>query len=234
MITVGIMQPYFLPYLGYFHLIKSVDIFVIYDDVQYVRGWINRNRFIFNDKIEYVTLPLINGSRSLLISDREISKEWDKEKIRVSNCIKQFYKKRINFSRGIKLCNEIFNYSETNLLNFVYHSILKICKELEISTKIIRSSSLGDFRLFKGEKKIIEICKSLNADRYINVFAGEKLYNRNEFKVNGLDIKFIKSSFDPYNQSNSTFVPELSVIDMIFSISSRDEMQKQINNFEFV
>ncbi len=229
------MQPYFLPYLGYFHLIKSVDIFVIYDDVKYTKSsWINRNRFIFKDKIDYLSLPLIKDSNSLLIRDRKISKEWSKKKTKAINCIKQFYKERLNYHRGIKLCNEIFNYRDTNLFNFVHHSILKICKEIEISTKIVKSSSLGDFRYLKGEKKILEICKSLNAERYINVFAGEKLYNRNEFKVNGLDIKFIKSNFEPYDQFNSAFVPELSIIDMIFSMTNKNEIQKQINNFKFI
>lgn len=229
------MQPYFLPYLGYFHLIKSVDTIVLFDDVKYIkRSWINRNRLIFNDRVEYLSLPLIKDRDYLLIREREISKDWDYKKIKIFKSMEQLLRKRPNYSRGIKLCEEIFNYKDTNLFNFVYHSIYKICKEIEISTKIVKSSSLGDFRHFKGEKKIIEICKSLNAERYINVIAGEKLYNRNEFKVNGLDIKFIKSNFDPYDQFNSAFVPELSIIDMIFSMTNKSEIQKQINNFKLI
>ena len=89
---LGIMQPYFLPYIGYFQLIKSVDKFVVYDNIQYIKnGWINRNRLLQNSKDQYFTLPIKNDSNFLDINDRYISKNFDKKnfpKIKYISCRK--------------------------------------------------------------------------------------------------------------------------------------------------
>ena len=69
---LGIMQPYFFPYIGYWQLINAVDIFVIYDDVNYIKGgWINRNKILLNGKENYINLVLITSSSIKLIHERE-------------------------------------------------------------------------------------------------------------------------------------------------------------------
>ena len=229
------MQPYFIPYIGYFHLLKSVDILVLYDDIQYTKkSWINRNYLLFGEKKEYITLPLVNDSDFLNIAERSVSPTWSIDSIKYIRKIQSFYNKRKNFYNGIELCKNIFNYEDTNLFNFIYYSIQKICLEMRIDTNIMISSKLGDFSVFKGKEKVIQICKVLNAKKYVNAIGGTVLYDKNYFDFHGVDLKFIKSNFAYYEQSNNNFVPGLSIIDLIFSINNKIEMQQQINNYEFI
>ena len=233
--TVGIMQPYFLPYLGYFHLISSVDLFVIYDDIQHTKkGWINRNRLMFNGSIEYVSIPLVKDSDSLNVNQRVISPSWEKEKNKILRKLKQSYSKRNNFERGIFLSEEILNYNDTNLFNYIHHSVKLICRFLGIKTEIVVSSSLGDFSEYKGKNKVIEICKSTNADRYVNAMGGMSLYDTDEFGDVGLELKFVKSLLKPYNQNKDIFEPGLSILDIIFSISDEASLLQQLQNYELI
>jgi hypothetical protein len=85
---VAIMQPYFFPYIGYFQLIKSVDEFIIYDNIQYTKkGWINRNRIVENGKDQLITLPIKKDSDYLDIVERKLSESWEKDKIKMINII---------------------------------------------------------------------------------------------------------------------------------------------------
>ena len=70
---LAIMQPYFFPYLGYFQLIHAADVFVIFDDVNYInKGWINRNNILVNGKTNLITLPLKEANQNKLIKDVEL------------------------------------------------------------------------------------------------------------------------------------------------------------------
>ena len=80
------MQPYFLPYIGYFQLIDAVDLFIVYDDVKYTkRGWINRNRMLVNGRDAVFSLPLKHASDALDVRDRELATDFNPEKL-----LKQF------------------------------------------------------------------------------------------------------------------------------------------------
>ena len=231
--TVGIMQPYFLPYLGYFHLIEAVDVFVIYDDIQYTKkGWINRNRLLFNKNIEYVTLPLTRASDFLSVKERMISPVWIQKKNKYLRKIEESYRKRKNFNKGMDLCEEIFNFDDLNLFNYIYHSLKKICKELGISTEIIKSSSLGSLNSARGKEKVIAICNNISGKKYLNAIGGINLYRKDDFNSAGIDLKFVKSYHSPYQQHTKDFIPGLSIIDIIFSISEKEELHRQIKNFE--
>ena len=229
------MQPYFLPYLGYFHLLAAVDTFVIYDDIEYTKkGWINRNRLFFGEKVEYIKLPLVKDSDYLTIDQRAISPDWSKEKLKHKRKLEQFYGRRKNFTLGMELFEEIGSYEDLNLFKFIHHSVLKVSQQINISTEIVKSSSVGNFSSLKGKEKVKAICKSLGADSYVNVISGIDLYDKDDFMAVGLDLKFVKSSLAPYDQLTNGFVPGLSVLDMIFSINDTDEMQQQLQNYELV
>ena len=233
--TVGIMQPYFLPYLGYFHLINSADVFVIYDDIEYTKkGWINRNRLIFNGNVDYVTIPLVKDSDFLNVNQRKISQGWEKEKSKLLRKLEQSYRKRENFEQGFPLTEQILNYNDGNLFNYIDHSVKLICQRLGIKTEIVTSSSLGDFSECKGKDKVIAMCKALNGERYVNAIGGMSLYDKDEFQNSGLDLKFVKSAFKPYNQNSDVFEPGLSIIDLIFSIADEALVLEQLQSYELI
>ena len=77
---IAILQPYFFPYIGYWHLIKKVDTLVIYDDSQYMKGgWINRNRFVIGGELKYFSLPVQSVSSNKLISETSFVLDKDKQ-----------------------------------------------------------------------------------------------------------------------------------------------------------
>ena len=117
---VAIMQSYIFPYIGYFQLINAVDIFVIYDNIQYTkRGWINRNRILCDGKDEYFTLTIKKDSDYLNVLARSLSPEWNKDKEKLVNKIRNSYKKASYYKETIELVENVFSYSDTNLFRFM-------------------------------------------------------------------------------------------------------------------
>lgn len=231
---LAIMQPYFMPYIGYFQLINSVDEFVIYDNIQYTKkGWINRNRILVNGKDYLITLSLKKDSDYLDVVDRELSDSWSKDRIKMLNLIKSAYNKSTQFEPVFDLISKCLNNPERNLFRFIYDSIVLINEYLEISTPIVISSSIEIDHSLKSQDKVIELCKKQKADNYINSIGGVSLYNKDTFNQSGIQLNFIKSNQISYNQFTNEFLPWLSIIDVMM-FNSREEIQKYLNNYTLI
>jgi len=213
---VGIMQPYFLPYIGYFQLINAVDKFVIYDNIEYTKkGWINRNRILINGKSEYITLPLKKDSDFLYVNQRFLSDTFDNEKNKILRKIKENYRNSPNFDIGYCLCEKIFNYKSNNLFEYIFNSLQIICNYLNIKTELILSSTINIDHNLKSEEKVLSICAFLKADIYINSIGGMSIYNLKNFEDSNLKLEFINSQFISYQQRQNLFIPWLSILDVI-------------------
>lgn len=228
--NVGIMQPYLFPYLGYFQLINAVDTFVIYDDVNFIKqGWINRNRILLNGS-EYMFNIILNGASSFKkINEIEIIPNNHK----LIATIKQAYRKAPFFIEAYPVLNNIFLDKETNLAFFLTNSLYAIAKYLDINTPIVVSSEIEKDTSLKGEDKVIDICRQLKANCYINAIGGHELYSKEKFAENGLELNFIKSNPIMYNQFNNQFIPWLSIIDVMM-FNSPEEINKMLNQYELV
>ena len=196
---VACMQPYFLPYIGYWQLINAVDKFVILDDVQYItKGWVNRNKIIVNGKENWITIPLKNANRNRMINEIEICDKplWLPK---FERSIKYNFKNSIFFKEIYELIDCILNNEENNLSKYLLNSISSICNYLGIKTDILVSSSCSPKRELKGESRIIEICKNIGANTYINLPGGKNLYNYSSFSEEGIELKFLDSLNNHYN-----------------------------------
>lgn len=210
--SIAIMQPYFLPYIGYFQLIAAADQFIVYDNIKYTKkGWINRNRMLRNGIVTTFSLPLKQGSDSLNISERELANEYRPEKL--ANQFKEAYRRAPYFRETIPLIEEILFFDQSNLFQFLHHSITLVCERLGISTNILVSSTVPIDHSLKGQDKVIALCKSLSASTYINARGGVDLYDPTDFKSAGIELKFIKPDTFEYPQPCSTFEPWLSIVD---------------------
>lgn len=228
MSKIAIMQPYLFPYIGYFQLINAVDEFVIYDNIQYTKkGWINRNRILVNGTDAYLTLPLKKDSDYLNIVERHLSDEWRSERKKILTRITESYKKAPYFSSVFPLVEKIIRFEETNLFYFIFNSIKELNDHLEIKTPIIISSKITINKDLKAEKKVIALCKERNAKTYINPIGGIELYNREEFKEQGLSLQFLKANNILYPQFKNEFVPFLSIIDVLM-FNSKEEVQDHL------
>lgn len=215
-LSVAIMQPYFLPYLGYWQLMNCVDKFVIYDDIQFTKkGWIHRNRFLKDGRDQLFTIPLKNGSDYLDVVDREISENWLKERDALRRRFENAYKKSPYFLEIFELLNSILDAPSNNLFDFLYQSILKIKFVLEIDTEILVSSTIGNTKDLKGQDRVIEICRLLSASEYVNPIGGIQLYQNEKFRSAGLSLKFHRICHMPYAQFKNEFIPNLSIVDVL-------------------
>jgi len=231
---LAIMQPYFMPYIGYFQLINSVDKFVIYDNIQYTKkGWINRNRILVNGKDQLVTLSIKKDSDYLNVVDRELSESWNKDKNKMLNVIKAAYSKAPYFEDSYELISQCLNNPESNLFRFIYDSIILINGYLDIKTPVIISSTINTNHTLKSQDKVLSLCKSQNADVYINSIGGVSLYDKETFKRHEIELNFIKSNPIQYKQFNNEFVPWLSIIDVLM-FNSKEEIKKYLNNYTLI
>ena len=222
--SCAIVQPHYLPWLGYFELIKSVDIFVILDDVQYVkREWKNRNKIRkspTSNEFKWLSVPIKKEKINQNINEVNIfdeNQEWRKFHI---DSLKYVYGKTQNF---LKYKDEIFSIIENKKLLTLFDLnlslIKKICEILYIKTPIILSSTYKINK--KREHKLVDICLRLSCDRYL---ANNKTFNmvdRSVFSEN--NIKIIPQNYEhiKYNQmydnKKINWISNLSVIDYLFN-----------------
>lgn len=227
---LGIMQPYFFPYIGYFQLINSVDKFVIYDDVNYIKqGWINRNRILLNGKDHLFTLYLIGAGSFKLINEIEIGNNKDK----LLKTIFQAYSKAPFFKKNFPIIEDIFTFNDTNLGRFLENSIRCLCDCFHINTEILVSSKIDKQQKLEGQEKIIDICMRLNSNEYINAIGGQELYSKKIFNQNEIKLSFIKSKPTEYKQFNNEFVPWLSIIDVMM-FNSLEQISQILNQYELL
>lgn len=211
---VAIMQPYFFPYIGYFQLIASVDLFIVYDNIKYTKkGWINRNRMLKNGKDVMFSLPLKSDSDFLDVRDRELAADFSCDKL--LDQISGAYRRAPYFAQTFPLIEQVVRHKEHNLFKFIHHSIVRACEHLEISTEIRISSGIPIDHDLKNQDKVLALCGAVGAHTYVNAIGGMELYSRDEFRARGIELKFIKSKPFEYAQFGNEFVPWLSIIDVM-------------------
>ena len=231
---IAVMQPYFFPYIGYFQLINAVDKFIIYDDVNYInRGWVNRNNILINGVATLIQIPLSGASQNKLINQVEILKEA-KWKTKLLRTIEQNYKKAPHFTYVFDWLQNLFNKEYSNISQFNVDSIKAVCTYLGLNTQIIESSSYYHNEHLKGQNRILDICAKENANHYINPIGGTNLYDNELFNEKGIVLNFIKPSIVPYEQRVATFIPFLSIIDVLMNCQSDYIKTKLLNSYELI
>jgi hypothetical protein len=228
---VGIMQPYFLPYLGYFQLIKSVDKFVVYDTIQYTKkGWINRNRYLSNNQPSIFSVSIKKDSNFLDVNKRLLSDDYLNHNKKTLKKLEQAYKKAPNFNEVFPLILDIFLFDKNNnLFDFIFNSLELLTNYLEVKTPLIKSSEvIGDDTNLKSKNRVVNLCRQLSADVYINPIGGVEQYDKEDFKKEGLILNFHKINKIEYDQFSDTHEPYLSILDvMMFTDAKKllDEYQ---------
>lgn len=230
---IGIMQPYFFPYIGYWQLINAVDKFVIFDDVNFIKkGWINRNNILLNDNAHLFTLPLSKASQNKLINEICVNND-ETMKLNLLKTMELCYKKAPYFQDVIKILEDIILYPENNLSLFLKYQIETVCSYLNIQTEIITSSSLDNNKFLHAQDKIIDICKLEGANHYINPIGGVDLYDKAVFENNNIKLNFIKSCDISYQQFNDNFIPNLSIIDVMM-FNKLEDIQRFLDKYELI
>jgi hypothetical protein len=227
---LAIMQPYFFPYIGYFQLINAVDKFVIYDNIEFTKkGWINRNRILVNGRDEFITLPLKKDSDYLHVCQRYLADSFTNDKQKILRKIKESYRKAPYFDDAYQVIEEVFNFNNFNLFEFVFNSIKLICNYLDIRTQFSISSGVDINHNLKSQEKVLAICQALNASKYVNPIGGFNLYEKENFVKKNIELYFLQTLSVQYRQNIEEFIPWLSIIDVIM-FNHKEEVQRIISN----
>lgn len=228
---LAIMQPYFFPYIGYWQLIHSVDRFVIYDDVNYIkRGWVNRNRILINGEPKFITVPLQSSSQNKRICDTQLqsSNKWRKKLLRM---LEVTYRRSLYFDDVFPVIEKMIVNESCNLSEYMSDVITSLVGWMGIKTDVVLSSRIYRNNGIFGQERIIDICKREKADVYINLQGGKELYTPELFSESSIDLIFLSSKDHPYKQFGNEFVPWLSIIDVMM-FNSQDTIHEMLAEYK--
>jgi len=235
---LGVMQPYFLPYIGYFSLIKHTDIFILFDTVQFIRhGWIERNRILKqNEGWQYIQVPLVKkDGRDTLIKDVKINnhENWQNK---ILAQLQHYKKKAPNYFKVVTLLNDIFSqkYEDIVVLNKISLEktlhYLGIEKELKIFSKM----NLSIEKVNTPDEWALHICKAIEgADEYWNPPGGQHFFDKLKYDKNGIKLKFQNIQLTEYNQNRDTFEGGLSILDVMM-FNSVEEINSMLDKYELI
>lgn len=228
------MQPYFLPYLGYFQLVNAVNAFVFFDDVNYIKkGWINKNQLLVNENAYKFTIPLIKPSQNKLINEVYISdfSAWRNDFLKL---VEFNYKRAPQFETVLAWLKDfLYKKNYEMISDLAAESIISANTYLGIVKDYLFSGSIDYNKNLShsGEEKILNICHALAANEYVNPSNGAELYSKNSFKNAGILLYFLKMNETKYKQiKKDHFVPYLSILDVLMfnDILSAKQL---LNNF---
>lgn len=230
---VAIMQPYFLPYIGYWQLMNAVDLYVVYDDVQFIKGgWIGRNRILVNGKPKFFNVPMIGASPNKMINEIgvNIDKRLQKKNLRI---IAGAYHSAPYFQQVFPKIEAIIYNNQSNLSLYIMDSFRHICDYLNIQTELILSSNLQKDCSLRGQDKVLSICESLGATEYYNAINGRNLYDFESFHKRGINLRFLKTDSIVYAQLENEFQENLSILDMMM-FCRKEEIKKYLLQYSLV
>lgn len=213
--TIAIMQPYLLPYIGYFQLLTAVEKFVVLDDVNYInRGWVNRNQLLLNGEAHIFTVPLRGASQNRLICDIALDYEqnWREKLMRT---IRQAYVKAPCYAQVSALLEGIIFYPSERLDEFLLNNLRVIISYLSLEVEIVATSRAYENAHLKGQERILDICRQERAEAYINSIGGKSLYDPAQFLSQGIQLYFLRTRPVFYPQGKLDFVPWLSILDVL-------------------
>jgi hypothetical protein len=254
-ISIAVMQPYCFPYIGYFQLIHSVDRFIFYDQLSYIRhGWINRNRILqANAGPLFFIVPVLSESARGNISDVVIDNRtgWFRK---TRKMIELNYRRAPFFDQVMPLIDPFLTGRINNLSKLNCESTEAICRFLDMDTETVSGydpalrieKDLHDsdsvlmrdyFERWKlADRKsirILEICRHENAAVYINAAGGANLYDKAVFARAGLDVYFINTRPVAYRQMAADFHSNLSIIDVLMNCG-KDGTRKLLGEYDVI
>jgi hypothetical protein len=214
---ISIMQPGYLPWLGFFELIANCELFVLLDDVQYnVKFWRNRNKIRTARGWMWLTVPVLHkGRRQQLIKDVKINntQPWQKKHL---HSLEINYAKARFFNAYISFFRTVYERTWFNLFDLDNEIIHFFCREFGISTPLVRSSSL-EIEGETGNQRILAICKKLNASILYDSAGARPFIDQKLFLDNGVNVIFQEYRHPEYRQAYQPFLPNMSALDLLFN-----------------
>ena len=213
---LAIMQPYFLPYLGYFQLMSAVDKIALLDDANFINGgWVNRNRIAVQGEPHWLTLPLAKASQNRLINEIEIVDDpvWKRKTLRT---LELSYQGAPFADQILPLLSELLQEARGSLSAFLFYQLRRLGDYIGIPTEIEQTSAKYPKEGLTGQRRILDICVREGASTYVNLPGGRSLYDAKVFASTGIELLFLDPNFPAITLRHSGQEgPCLSILDLL-------------------
>lgn len=230
---IAIMQPYFFPYIGYFQLIKAVDLFVFYNDVNFIkRGWIHRNRILLNQKDLLFTIPCAEVSQNKRICDTRTAFDGASKK-KLMSSIMHSYKRAPHFEAVYTCIESVIERDFEFVDELAMESVRVFCDFLSIPARLMASKDQYANEGLKKADRLIDICRQENAMNYINAIGGQEIYTKDYFAEYGVALQFLSPRQVSYKQFDHQFVPWLSMIDVLM-FNTTEETHRLLDEYDLI
>ena len=218
-----ILQPSYLPWLGYFDQMQKSDVFIFYDDVLYTKNdWRNRNKIKGPAGTQWLTVPVEiknRTSQNLLIKNALIKDQTFVEK-HLSQIIHN-YKKASFFQEVFELVNKFYVTKNEYISMLDINTTLQIAKYLGINHVTFKKSSELNIYSDNPSQRLVDICKSVGATHYLTGGKAKEYLEESRFHESGIVLEYQNYHHPNYHQLWGEFVPYLSVIDLLFNEGNR-------------
>jgi len=214
--TLVVLQPGYLPWLGFFHQMARADVFVYYDDVQYDKhGWRNRNRIKTQSGPQWLTVPVLHHGRgmpSILEAEIDRRQPWARKHVA---SLRQAYARAASGAQHLPELEELLCRPWERLVDLDIALVAVMCRWLGLSRRIERSSQLG----IPGEQseRLVRICQHFGAQTYLSGSAARVYLDTALFEHNGIEVEWQDYVHPVYPQLHGEFVPYLSAIDLLLN-----------------
>ncbi|HZL30504.1 MAG TPA: WbqC family protein [Pseudolabrys sp.] len=218
---VAIMQPTYLPWSGYFGLMRSVDLFIFLDSVQFARrSWQQRNQIKTANGAQWLTVPVISkGKRDQRIDEVEIDPSAQFAAAH-TRAIELNYRKAPAYAAAAPEILTELNALHPKLAELTIGLTQKIQALLGIETPVLRSSAMHG----AGTKAelLVSLCLEVGATEYISPPGSQEYLDESDaFKQAGIPVRYFKFQHPEYPQLFGEFLPYMSCIDMLFNCGDR-------------
>ena len=229
---LGIMQPYFLPHVGYFSLIKHTDEWVVFDTPQFIRhGWIERNRILKpGEGWQYIKVPLEKHRRETPINQVRIRVNEPWRELILAQI--GHYKKIAPYYEGvIAFLREALAY-ETDMISAMnVHLLKKVCSHLGIPfrSRVFSECNLELPPVKAPDEWALNISLALGAEEYVNAPGGDSFFDRKKYDQHNLHLTFLAANMRRYDQKRAVFESQLSILDVMM-FNSKSEILEMLDD----
>jgi len=232
---LGIMQPYFMPYLGYFSLIEATDKWVVFDTPQYIRkGWVNRNRILKKGGgTKYINVPIIKSLSSTPINQIEIAHPENGWRKKIFNGLDYYRENKAPYyDETLELLNSIIQVKCHKLSDFLVNSLRLTCQyiDLPFNFEVFSKMDLDISGVAHSGEWALKISKQLSATQYINPPGGKDIFVKEDFNKSGIELSFLQNDLTRYDQKSTEFIPGLSIVDVLM-FNSKERIHQLIKSY---
>lgn len=211
---VVLMQPYFLPYLGYYQLIGAADLFISYDTAQFIKnGWIERNRYWLDGEPKWFSVALEKSSHTLPIQHKRISQGFRSQDL--LNKLAHAYRKAPYVDAMLAWLTPSIEAPAASIAELNLRLLKASCALIGLDTPIVSASELPPGDGLGGQARVLELVGAVQASHYLNPAAGAFLYEAAAFNAAGMQLELLHGRLPTYRQGDQPFIAGLSVLDAL-------------------